>query len=275
MAALEYSHEHSFTTMPFSDWCTPDRIIATTSLFSNESIVDYDDHRFQPMAVYGDDICVDHRLTPIVMSILSRLGFTVNAEKSFTGSQTFRESCGKFYQDGIDVTPLYFSLSGSAGNLSAEFVASYVSILNDARSRGFKSLWRFMHKELQLWWCPCGLRWRSETHGIPYVAEDSLDFGIRVPNPWNDHLRTREGPQMYRDAITGKQEILNYQRIEYLTWHITYDWFVESEDILSLDSYEYMRWWASRGASARISEKEISRLDTGGARLQRRWTPLY
>ncbi len=55
--------------------------------------------------VYGDDIIVPADYVPAVVSRLEAFGFRVNASKSFwTGK--FRESCGRDFYSGHDVTPV-------------------------------------------------------------------------------------------------------------------------------------------------------------------------
>jgi hypothetical protein len=52
---------------------------------------------------YGDDIIVPSERAPMVISWLEAFGFKVNVDKSFwTGK--FRESCGREYYDGVDVS---------------------------------------------------------------------------------------------------------------------------------------------------------------------------
>lgn len=58
------------------------------------------------MAVYGDDIIVPVGITPAVVRCLEFAGFTVNPKKSHVDGP-FRESCGKHYFLGSDVTPIY------------------------------------------------------------------------------------------------------------------------------------------------------------------------
>lgn len=53
--------------------------------------------------VYGDDIVVPVRFVYPVISTLELFGFKVNAGKSFWNGK-FRESCGKDYYDGTDVS---------------------------------------------------------------------------------------------------------------------------------------------------------------------------
>jgi hypothetical protein len=58
------------------------------------------------VSVYGDDIIISNDLAPGFMDLLLYLGFTPNSKKSHvTGG--FRESCGKHYLFGYDVTPFY------------------------------------------------------------------------------------------------------------------------------------------------------------------------
>lgn len=58
------------------------------------------------LLVYGDDIIVPTDMYDTVVELLSYCGFTVNEKKSFS-TGPFRESCGKHYFNGADVTPFY------------------------------------------------------------------------------------------------------------------------------------------------------------------------
>lgn len=58
------------------------------------------------VSVYGDDIIVPSTIADPVMRLLEFCGFTINRKKSFW-SGPFRESCGKHYFLGTDVTPFY------------------------------------------------------------------------------------------------------------------------------------------------------------------------
>lgn len=62
--------------------------------------------RDRRMAIYGDDIIVPRSISPLVCDILEFAGFTVNAKKTHVDGP-FRESCGKHYFLGTDVTPIY------------------------------------------------------------------------------------------------------------------------------------------------------------------------
>jgi hypothetical protein len=55
---------------------------------------------------YGDDLIIESELYPALIKLLRFLGFIPNEDKSFAEGP-FRESCGKDYFNGVDVTPFY------------------------------------------------------------------------------------------------------------------------------------------------------------------------
>ena len=62
----------------------------------------------QNVSVYGDDIILPSEAVPTLMAVFTRCGFTINESKTFYGvGPGFRESCGKHYLRGIDVSPFY------------------------------------------------------------------------------------------------------------------------------------------------------------------------
>ena len=58
------------------------------------------------LAVYGDDIILHCDAVPALEGLLTYCGFAFNSEKTFA-SGPYRESCGKHYWRGRDVTPFY------------------------------------------------------------------------------------------------------------------------------------------------------------------------
>lgn len=58
------------------------------------------------LSVYGDDIIVPSAEAPFVIDVLGYLGFSTNEKKTFSCGP-FRESCGKHYFQGVDVSPFY------------------------------------------------------------------------------------------------------------------------------------------------------------------------
>lgn len=58
------------------------------------------------ISIYGDDIICPVGVVELLIQVLEYVGFTTNVNKSFWTGQ-FRESCGKHYFAGHDVTPVY------------------------------------------------------------------------------------------------------------------------------------------------------------------------
>lgn len=205
------------------------------------------DKRLHPLAVYGDDICCDYRITPYVMAILGRLGFSVNINKSFRGAQAFRESCGLFALNGHDVSPLYYRVKGNEAKLSASFISSQISLANEAWRLGYRNLYR-----------SCVRRLMKGGKPIPFIRDTSGNFGIFCSNPKNSHLRSRENPDL--------------QRVEYRALTIA------SKDKHRGDyrheNYLYMRWKAIGGSEDEILDPR-SHDYSHGHTMKRSWTPLY
>jgi hypothetical protein len=58
------------------------------------------------VSVYGDDIIAPVRVIPRLRRVFDVLGFVMNLKKTHYRGK-FRESCGRHYWDGFDVTPFY------------------------------------------------------------------------------------------------------------------------------------------------------------------------
>lgn len=153
------------------------------------------DQAFEPLSVFGDDICVDHKLTRYVIHLLTALGFEVNISKSFTGDQSFRESCGGYYLNGEDVTPLFFRVKWYRGKIGPESVASMIAGANHAGDRRLLNLRRCLVQTL-LFENIEGV-WRRKNHttnDIAFSNDRSKASAIYTLQPRNSHLNTRTQP---------------------------------------------------------------------------------
>jgi len=79
-------------------------------------------------SVYGDDIIIESDLAEALIRLLAFIGFSVNTEKSYIGDISFRESCGKHYCGGIDVTPKYLRDGGLNKQVLSHNVNTLASI---------------------------------------------------------------------------------------------------------------------------------------------------
>jgi hypothetical protein len=88
--------------------------------------------------IYGDDIIVPTDAVDAVRSTLRLFGFKVNTNKSFwTGK--FRESCGKEYFDGEDVTIVRLRRQLPSSQRETDQMVSLVAFRNNAYRHG---LWK-------------------------------------------------------------------------------------------------------------------------------------
>lgn len=98
----EYYEPHMFSSMGNGFTFELESLIflsllrAITSLFRIKGRVN----------VYGDDIIAPVEAVPMIKDLFGYCGHRLNVDKSFyTGP--FRESCGRHYLNGVDVTPVY------------------------------------------------------------------------------------------------------------------------------------------------------------------------
>jgi hypothetical protein len=210
---------------------------------------------FQPLGIYGDDICVDRRLTDEVVNILHRLGFRVNHGKSFKGSQAFRESCGAFSLAGHRVDPMYYRVF-IPGEQDASSVASMVALANRCYDRRYLNLRRFLVRYL-LYEKIKGHRKIAKNH-LLFVSPESEVFGIKSEHPYNALLHIRMNK--------------NYQIQEQKSIGISSEWRVRDVNHVG-DRYSYMRWMSNRRRATSAPVEGAHDVHTGGARVVWRWTP--
>jgi hypothetical protein len=145
-------------------------------------------HGYEPLAVYGDDIICDSKVTPHVIELLTALGFHVNRGKSFLASSPFRESCGIYCHNGADITPLRFSLKHHGAKHNPNSWFSLVALCNRAGDLGYRTVHSFLANSAL----------RDGIHGIkakysPVLFTSHREiFGIYTTKPRNTHLRYRD-----------------------------------------------------------------------------------
>jgi hypothetical protein len=98
--------------------------------------------------VYGDDIIIPVDFAESVVSALFSFGLKVNTGKSFwTGK--FRESCGKEYYDGHDVSVVRVRQKLPTQRRDAQEIISTVSLRNQLYERGLWSVARSLDELLE------------------------------------------------------------------------------------------------------------------------------
>lgn len=104
----------------------------------NRPLTVKDIHSFiDRVRIYGDDIIIPVEYVQSVMNRLSLYGYKVNDRKSFWNGK-FRESCGKEYYDGADVSIVRLNHLIPSSRRNAQEVASLVAFRNNLFEVGFR-----------------------------------------------------------------------------------------------------------------------------------------
>jgi len=134
--------------------------------------------------VYGDDLVVPPQLAGGVINILQLLGFTVNSRKTFL-SGPFRESCGKDYYDGVDISSLYYRVPRyNRERISPSVYGSWCSSANNALSHCLPLYrWSLITKILSA---------HTSVRGKPYFCSYAdLSPYLYSSQPTNFHVKRR------------------------------------------------------------------------------------
>lgn len=219
-------------------------------------------------SIFGDDIICDSKITSRVVETLVDLGFSVNSEKSFTGSSAFRESCGGYYLNGFDVTPIRAKLGPLDSTIPIKTLAAVISLANRSYDYGYLNLRRQLIR-IALYYPIKGVKGRrygnEQRNSILFTDDPDESFALYSPNPANKHLKKR----VYEPGKRSRGTCFRYQRDEYLSLSIVPADPVKRREVD--DWYWHTVWWRSRvsgGDDVVTSPNEIPRL----ARPGWRWT---
>jgi len=115
------------------------------------------------VSVYGDDVIIPVTCVELFSSFCAFLGFKVNPEKSFS-SGYFRESCGRHYWDGVDVTPIYLKQMASSA-LAVYRLANAIRV--------------WAHRRNNTYGCDSSLRkcWTHLFNSLPEVLRLTGSYG--------------------------------------------------------------------------------------------------
>lgn len=176
--------------------------------------------------VYGDDIVVERKYFRAVCDRLALNGFRVNLSKSFsgTGPMQFRESCGSFWLNGIDVSPLQISrkFSGFSGRKSS-WVPAAIKLANEC----------ILHPEarfLRLWLIK---KLISLPKDIRPVFDSDGTLGICSDNPTNYHLSKVYNEDLQEwEVICGLTDVkLGYYDEDIDGSILLYEWLRRAEQV--------------------------------------------
>ncbi len=148
------------------------------------------------VTIYGDDLIVPCDVKSQLLDSFEFFGFKINDRKSFFDSY-YRESCGKHYWQGVDITPIYLRrfLSNSREIYSFHnrvVELSRRTIARDCRDKRFRGVIRFLFSSV------------PERDQLPIPAGKG-DGGFVMDLADTLHLRRR--PRFHRGYQAGYRYI--------------------------------------------------------------------
>jgi len=142
-------------------------------------------------SVYGDDIVLPTAIYDESVRILQAIGFTVNTSKSYNEGE-YRESCGKEYYAGVDISPIYYRIPFYRNRVSPAAYGSLCSCANNAWLHNLPLYRRFTIEKV----LSCGRRpgpYFSRTpHTSPFIYS-SCPTNFHVKSRWNKNYQVRDG----------------------------------------------------------------------------------
>lgn len=174
-----------------SDLCFPIETIIFIAIVECAITECGDNPRSSRYRVYGDDIVVEEKYVASILSRLTQNGFFPNMEKTFHGEQPhgfFRESCGGFYFNGADITPVRISRRfdgySDLGVDTPGRIESLIELANDCHSR-YPSVRRWSIDRIKT----------IPKHLQPPFSSDG-SYGLFSLQPTNYHLNCKESKEL-------------------------------------------------------------------------------
>jgi len=148
---------------------------------------------------YGDDIIVPVEMVPSAVDSLETFGFKVNKDKSFwTGK--FRESCGKFYFEGHDITVVRVRRDMPTQRKHVEELTSLIAMRNLFYKRGLWDTVGFLDDLIDSWGRKFGFRFPKVHENSPLLSKVTF-----LPYEYE-----RMHPHLHHPLVKG---VVRYDRI--------------------------------------------------------------
>lgn len=185
--------------------------------------------------VFGDDIVCDSTTVPLVLEGLSLLGFLPNLDKSYWDG-FYRESCGKEYWYGQDVSPLFFrakvfTLDSQAS--SYDELSSISQLYNSLHLRGFDTARRYILSQLMRKYVNVGrnrihvstvlVRTFCGNHGT-IVSSMPTNFSARIR--WSNTLQCRVVTKLSWSRKYCRSDLAKFDPL-YLDDILYHQWFID------------------------------------------------
>lgn len=238
-------------------------------------------HRF---FAYGDDLICDKQIVSNTIRTLKELSFEINEDKSYIDNTAYRESCGKHYYNGYDVTPYILKIAPLTQRITLEVLGGLIDAANRSIVFGYKCLYSAL-VNVCLHYPLVGVI-SDGPNPVLFVEESSDEsFAIRCRDPRNTHLRRRDFnasdvvPSL-NDSLFNEKRIIDrwshqlYQRDEYQSISVEPLEYVRGSE--KFDPYYHTLWWRARyHRDDDEGEKPSSmKADTKGVSVRWRWTAV-
>jgi len=215
--------------------------------------------------VYGDDIICHSSVFDEVVSILKQLHFRVNEKKTFWPSSPFKESCGKEYYYGDDVTPFriprFFQGWEGKDTLrhSPQILAGWVSLVNGLMAAGLSSPRSYLVARL-LELCP----------SVPFSRTDRY---LAIESHFADNFHLKERFEDESSSISPRKR--NYCR-----GRLVRGIMLLTKTSAGTDDVRYQLTLESLCKTKRVSltlPADLIQLKTGPSQLSavEQWIPAY
>lgn len=240
-------------------------------IYPRSELKDFPLWRLSPVRIYGDDIICDNTIASNVMDALESIGFKVNRDKTFTGTSAYRESCGKHYFLGHDVSPLTLKLKDSAPKVSVAELSSIIDAANLANELGYSTLRR--HLVQRALYTPVrGVKATRAIRQNPILfSEEGLACSITPHGRTdNSHLRVRRFGESSKDSSSHL-----YQRDEYQCIGVGAASIVNPVE--EFDWYYHCLWWRSQYHNSKppdIGDTTVKAAESLDTRARLVWVPV-
>lgn len=155
--------------------------------------------------LYGDDIIVPTEHVPSVIRVLESNGLRVNYRKSFSTGK-FRESCGREYYNGSDVSITRIRSLLPESQTEMESLVSTVALRNHLFEAGFEETVEFLDK------------WIKRLISFPTIPSNSQGLGRYTHEPlqvrrWNKDLQRGEIRVLMPCAKSPRRSVDGYDAL--------------------------------------------------------------
>jgi hypothetical protein len=150
--------------------------------------------------VYGDDVLIDREHYDAFERLTGFLGFSINNDKTFIDGP-FRESCGKDYFDGIEVTPIFIR----SVNKRKATLCHLVNTLGSLTFPGSELL-GYLKQLVKTCRLPLVPYQESTISGVWILARDAIDLGILRVERCTGSRDGKKLPFATRAALISNQQ---------------------------------------------------------------------